>query len=75
MWRIEKGEFGFVDGPGLRLRGTERVVCELTLRDGKIVYDLLLYVAFRNLKPPEEVESGVGKAVGTGREGGTTGRG
>jgi len=40
VWRIEKGTFGFVDGPGLRMQGTQRVVCELTLRDGKVVYDL-----------------------------------
>ena len=40
VWRIEKGNFGFVDGPGVRLNGTQKVVCELTLRDGKVVYDL-----------------------------------
>jgi dihydroorotase len=40
VWRIEKGNFGFVDGPGVRLAGTERIACELTLRDGKVVYDL-----------------------------------
>jgi dihydroorotase len=40
VWRIEKGRFGFVDGPGVRLDGTQRIACELTLRDGKVVYDL-----------------------------------
>ena len=40
VWRIEKGNFGFVDGPGMRLNGTQKIVCELTLRDGKVVYDL-----------------------------------
>ena len=60
---------------GLLMRGVS-LGAPLAVGAGmKIVYDLLLYVAFRNLKPPEEVESGVGKAVGTGREGGTTGRG
>ena len=38
--RVEHGSYGFVDAFGARLRGTERLVCELTLRDGKIVYDL-----------------------------------
>jgi dihydroorotase len=38
--RLEKGEFGFVDMYGARLRGTRKLVCELTLRDGKVVYDL-----------------------------------
>jgi dihydroorotase len=36
---VEKGTFGFVDLYGARLRGTQRLVCELTVRDGKIVFD------------------------------------
>ena len=40
VWRVEKGNFGFVDGPGVRLGGTQKFVCELTLRDGRVVYDL-----------------------------------
>src|SRR5260221_11275310 len=38
--RLESGRFGFVDSFGARLRGTQKLVCELTLRDGKVVYDL-----------------------------------
>jgi dihydroorotase len=38
--RVEKGEFGFTDVHGARLKGTERLRCELTIRDGKVVYDL-----------------------------------
>ena len=38
--RLEEGRFGFVDWFGARQRGTQRLVCELTLRDGKVVYDL-----------------------------------
>lgn len=38
--KLEKGSFGFVDMNGARLRGTQRLTCELTLRDGKVVYDL-----------------------------------
>jgi dihydroorotase len=38
--RVEKGDYGFVDSFGARRRGTQRLVCELTLRDGKVVYDL-----------------------------------
>jgi dihydroorotase len=37
---IEKGKFGFTDGQGTRMEGTQRLVCELTVRAGKIVYDL-----------------------------------
>jgi dihydroorotase len=38
--RLENGSFGFVDSFGARLRGKQRLTCELTLRDGKVVYDL-----------------------------------
>jgi dihydroorotase len=38
--RVEKGSFGFVDTYGARLQGTQKLTCELTLRDGKAVYDL-----------------------------------
>jgi dihydroorotase len=38
--RLEKGNFGFTDMYGARLKGTQKLTCELTLRDGKVVYDL-----------------------------------
>jgi dihydroorotase len=38
--RLEHGRYGFVDSFGARLRGEQKLVCELTLRDGKVVYDL-----------------------------------
>jgi dihydroorotase len=38
--RLERGAFGFLDGYGARLRGSQKLTCEMTLRDGKIVYEL-----------------------------------
>jgi dihydroorotase len=38
--RLDKGKFGFLDQLGGRLDGTQRLGCELTLRDGAVVYDL-----------------------------------
>jgi dihydroorotase len=38
--RLEKGRFGFLDMFGARLAGTERLVAEMTLKDGRIVYEL-----------------------------------
>jgi dihydroorotase len=38
--RLERGEFGYTDMYGARLKGDRRLVCEVTLRDGKVVYDL-----------------------------------
>jgi dihydroorotase len=38
--RLEQGEFGFIDVYGARLRGSQKLTCEMTLRDGRIVYEL-----------------------------------
>jgi dihydroorotase len=38
--RLEQGQFGFTDMYGARLRGDRKLACELTLRGGKVVYDL-----------------------------------
>lgn len=37
---LRKGDFGFVDIRGTKLKGTQKVETELTLRAGKIVWDL-----------------------------------
>jgi dihydroorotase len=38
--RLEKGRFGLVDMYGARLDASQRLVAELTVRGGKVVYDL-----------------------------------
>jgi dihydroorotase len=38
--RVERGSFGYTDMYGARLKGTQKLTCELTLRDGKVVWDL-----------------------------------
>lgn len=38
--RVERGSFGFVDSAGARKSGDKRIVCEMTLRAGKVVWDL-----------------------------------
>jgi dihydroorotase len=38
--RLERGSFGYVDMYGARMSGDRKLICELTLRDGKVVYDL-----------------------------------
>jgi dihydroorotase len=37
---LETGRFGFTDMYGARLPATRKLVCELTVRNGKVVYDL-----------------------------------
>jgi dihydroorotase len=38
--RVENGRYGFVDMYGARMDGTQKLVCEMTVRGGKVVYDL-----------------------------------
>ncbi len=40
LLNIIKGDFGFIDTQGKRMKGNQKLECELTLRDGKVVYDL-----------------------------------
>ena len=37
---VEHGEYGFVDMYNTKLMGTQKLICQLTVRDGKVVYDL-----------------------------------
>jgi dihydroorotase len=38
--RLDRGNFGFVDSAGARKSGNQLLVCELTLRAGKVMWDL-----------------------------------
>jgi dihydroorotase len=38
--RVIQGDFGFVDSSGFRLRGNQKVIGEMTLREGRVVWDL-----------------------------------
>jgi len=38
--KMETGDFGFTDTYGANLRGKQKLECELTLREGRVVYDL-----------------------------------
>jgi dihydroorotase len=38
--RLEKGQFGFIDSAGAAHTGAQRLVAEMTLRDGRVVWDL-----------------------------------
>ena len=39
VWRLQNGDFGFVDVAGGRLSADRRLSCEMTLKDGKVVWD------------------------------------
>jgi dihydroorotase len=38
--RLESGHFGFVDSYGAKMSGTRKLACELTVKNGLVVYDL-----------------------------------
>jgi dihydroorotase len=40
LFSLLKGKFGFIDSSGFRMDGTQKLQCEVTLRDGVVVYDL-----------------------------------
>ncbi len=40
VFTVRKGDFGFIDVQKKRMPGSERLECELTVRDGAVVYDL-----------------------------------
>jgi dihydroorotase len=40
VFSLQKGRFGFTDMNNTKVEGKEKLVTELTLKDGKIVYDL-----------------------------------
>jgi len=40
LFSMRKGKFGFIDSSGFKMEGDQKLECELTIRDGKVVYDL-----------------------------------
>ena len=40
VFALEEGDFGFVDSGRASMRGTQRLRCLMTLRDGQVVWDL-----------------------------------
>jgi dihydroorotase len=40
IFGVRKGKFGFIDSSGFKMDGDQRLECELTIRDGNVVYDL-----------------------------------
>jgi dihydroorotase len=40
IFSLLKGKFGFVDSGGFSMQGDQKLQCEVTVRAGKVVYDL-----------------------------------
>ncbi len=37
---VDKGKFGYIDVRGFKMEGDKKIVCQMTLRDGRVVWDL-----------------------------------
>ena len=62
--KLREGDFGFVDAQGRRMAGNRKLECELTIRAGKVVYDLNGLTARRSVAR-DQIKGGV-YAVGNG---------
>lgn len=40
VFSLEKGKFGYVDVDGYKITGDKKLTCQLTVRDGRVVWDL-----------------------------------
>ena len=65
VWRLLEGEFGYRDAHDGRLTGRQRLLCEMTLREGRIVWDWNSRTAtdYRRLGPTYGVREGVDHIV------------
>jgi dihydroorotase len=63
--RIEKGHYGFVDSGGARMDGNKRFVCELTVRNGRVAFDLngLSAVAWDEAQPGDPLAKSTPKSA------------
>jgi dihydroorotase len=60
VWTLVKGDFGFRDEQGGKITGRERLISEITLKDGRIVWDWNSRsgVDYRKLSPTYGVRKG-----------------
>ena len=59
-WKVMEGDFGFADSSGGQYRGRRRLLCELTVRAGKVAWDYNARTAvdYRSLGPSYGVREG-----------------
>jgi dihydroorotase len=65
VWNILRGEFGYGDAYGGRITGSQRLICEMTLRDGQIVWDWNARSAedYRKLDPSYGIRPGIDQII------------
>jgi dihydroorotase len=66
VWTLQQGKFGFADAAGGRIEGKQRLVCEMTLRDGRIAFDYNARGAaedYRKLSPTYGIRPGIDQII------------
>ncbi len=65
VWSILRGESGYGDAYGGRITGSQRLICEMTLRDGRIVWDWNARAAddYRKLDPSYGIRPGIDQII------------
>ena len=65
VWNILRGQFGYGDAYGGRIAGAERLVCEMTLRNGEIVWDWNARAAqdYKKLAPDYGIRPGIDRII------------
>jgi dihydroorotase len=65
VWNILRGQFGYGDAYGGRIAATERLVCEMTLLNGEIVWDWNARAAqdYRKLGPSYGIRPGIDRII------------
>ncbi len=70
VWTLQQGEFGFQDFAGGGVKARERLVCEMTFREGRIVwnYNARGAVDWRQLPAAYGIREGIDKIVAPPKE-------
>ena len=65
VWNLMQGDFAYADASAGVLRGKQRLFCELTLREGRIAWDLNARggVDYKSLGPAYVVRKGIDRIV------------
>jgi dihydroorotase len=65
VWNVMQGQFGYGDADGGRIAGTQRLICEMTLRSGEIAWDWNARAGedYRKLSPTYGIRPGIDQII------------
>jgi dihydroorotase len=66
VWNLMTGKFGYADAAGGRVDGNQRLICEVTVRDGRVAFDYNARAAtndFRKMPPTYGIRPGIDQII------------